>query len=109
MRSVTSPKVGDLAFDLGGNRNGAQSLGPAPANEGTTKERLRAWLAARHSRREMAAKNAADLLDRFGPAAPSIARNCAHQAVGPEERRLWAMVVREISSRVPRGVMRAEW
>jgi hypothetical protein len=101
MRSTTSRKGGDFAFDLAVDRNGVQPLGPAPADKRTVKERLRAWLTAGHTRREMAAKNAADLLDRFGPAAPGIARNCAHQAVGLEERRLWAMVVRMVSNRAP--------
>src|SRR6202521_2857462 len=103
MRSTTSPNSGNFTFDHAVDRKGVQSLGPAPADKRTAKERLRAWLTARHTRRETAAKNAADLLDRFGPAAPGIARNCARQAVGWEERRLWAMVVRMISNRAPQS------
>ncbi len=110
MQSTTSPNGREFRFDLTVDRHGAQPLNPAPADKRTVAERLRAWLSSRHARRELAAKNAADLLDRFGPAAPGIARNCAHRAVGVEERRLWAMVVRKIGNQVPQSVMpTSEW
>jgi hypothetical protein len=96
MRSTTGPNGGSLAFILAADRNGVHPLDPAPGDSRTAKERLRAWLRARQTRRELAARNAADLLDRFGPAAPRIAQNCARQAVGLEERKLWALVVRKI-------------
>jgi hypothetical protein len=98
MRSTTGPNGTGLALILAADRNGVQPLDPAPADNGTAKERLRAWLRARQTRRELAARNAADLLDQFGPAAPRIAQNCARQAVGLEDRKLWALVVRDIAS-----------
>jgi len=89
---------------------GFQLLGPAPADTRTVRQRLGAWLAARQARRKLAAKNVADLLDRFGPAAPAIARNCARRAAGREERKLWAMVVRRIGRPAPQNMVpTSEW
>jgi hypothetical protein len=110
MQSTTSPNGREFRLELAVDRHGAQPLNPPPADKRTARERLLAWLLSRHVRRELAAKNAADLLDRFGPAAPGIAQNCANRAVGVEERRLWAMVIRKIGNQAPQSVMPAsEW
>jgi hypothetical protein len=110
MRSTTSPNGRGFRFDLTVDRDDVQPLSPVPADKRSAKERVRAWLTARHTRQKLAAKNAADLLDRFGPAAPGIALNCANRAVGVEERRLWAMVVRRIRNQAPQSAIPAsEW
>jgi hypothetical protein len=101
---------GGFAFDRAIDRNGVQPLNPAPATKRSPKERLHAWISARRARRELATKNADDLLSRFGAAAPTIARNCARQAIGIEERRLWSMVARKIRRRAPEGLRSTpEW
>jgi len=97
IRSADSARYVDHAS----GRDGVLTLSPAPVEKRTPKQKLRAWIMAGRARRYLVEKNAADLLERFGPAAPRIARNCARRAAGPEERRLWAMVVRRVDRRAP--------
>jgi len=56
------------------------------------------WHRRRIYRRELA-RAAWDLRERYGPAAPSIARNCARQPVGRERRRFWRNVAAELARR----------
>jgi len=95
VRSTETTRYVDLPSD----RNSVLTLGSAPVDKRSPRQKLRAWIMGGRTRREWVEKNAADLLERFGPAAPRIARNCARRAAGPEERRLWVMVVRRIDRR----------
>ncbi len=48
---------------------------------------------------------AAELLNRFGPHARVIARDCAAQTDCVEERRIWRMIIRRINRRAPEGLV----
>lgn len=54
------------------------------------------WWRKRNERRAQIEREAAALLDQYGPAAIAIARNSARQHVGPEQRRYWLDVARDV-------------
>ena len=56
------------------------------------------WQARRRSHRRRVARAVWELRERYGAAAPGIARNSARAPVGNEGRRFWRQVARELAA-----------
>jgi len=94
-RGSLDPATGSMALALETPPLSAQSL----------RQRLLGWPKARRARRELAHAKAAELLDRFGPAARGIAQACAAQTRSTEERRVWRMIIHRIDRQAPEGLV----